>query len=89
MIRQIAAALMVVTFLALFAGALWLDGKNDAETVAKREAAPQAERVGEIAINNTTGYLWTFDFEGRRCLWITLYAGRGGSGGLTCWEETS
>ncbi len=60
--------------------------QHDAEIVVRREAAPKADRAGEININNSTAYLWTFDFEGRRCLWVTQHAGRGGRGGLTCWE---
>ncbi len=60
----------------------------DSETVAHREALPTMERVGAVEINNNTVYLWTFDFEGKRCLWATVHYARGGVGGLTCWEET-
>ncbi len=61
--------------------------ENDAEAMESRERAPQAERAGEIAINNNTVYLWTFDFEGKRCLWATSHYAPGLGGGLTCWEQ--
>lgn len=86
--KQIAIAFAIVTFLGLFAWALWETAENDAETVARREALPALERAGELSVNNTTIYLWKFEFEGKQCLWVSAPVGRGGRGGLTCWKET-
>ncbi len=61
---------------------------SNVEGAVYQKAASRAERVGEININNSTAFIWTFDFEGRRCLWVTQHAGRGGRGGLSCWEKT-
>lgn len=61
--------------------------KSDAETTARRELPPEMSRAGEVAFNHNTLRLWTFEFEGKRCLWATAQVGRGGRGGLTCWEE--
>ncbi len=69
-------------------GAVLTAFEDDAEVVARREALPTMARAGEVSVNNTTLYLWEFEFEGKQCLWATASAGRGGRGGLTCWKET-
>ena len=81
-----AAFLISVGFIGLLAWGFWETGENNAETVAHRETLPSMERAGEVLVNNTTLYLWKFDFEGQKCLWaISASSARGG---LTCWKET-
>jgi hypothetical protein len=60
--------------------------QQDADVVTRRAALPAMERAGRMSANNTTLYLWRFEFEGKQCLWATASVGRGGRGGLTCWE---
>lgn len=86
MIRQIAGALVVVTFFGVLAGVLWLDAQNNAEIMTRRDTLPSMVRAGEMAVNDTTLYLWKFEFEGKQCLWATT--GHRSGGGLTCWKET-
>ena len=61
---------------------------NGNERVRAQESLQSMERVGSIGINNDTVFLWEFTYNGRKCLWATKVQGRGGYGGLTCWEET-
>lgn len=83
-LREIA---VLATLVALGVWGLTMVLQQDAAVVARREALPFMERAGEVSVNNNTLYLWTFDFEGQKCLWATASVGRGGRGGLTCWKE--
>lgn len=83
MTRKIAGAFMAVVLIIGLAALVTLTIQNDAETMAWQEALPSMARAGEVEVNNTTLYLWEFEFEGKRCLWATVRYARGG---LTCWE---
>ncbi len=56
----------------------------DVKNTALREALPGMERAGEYQVNQDILYLWTFDFEDKRCLYALHGKYRGG---LTCWEK--
>lgn len=86
MIGRILAAITIVIFAGMVVWAFWETVENNAVARSHRVALPSMARVGEIEVNNSTLYLWAFDFEGKRCLWATsrkVYA----RGGLTCWEK--
>jgi len=87
MITKVLGLFIVTSFIAVFILGIILATQNDAKKVAYRETLPSMERVGDIIVNNTTLHLWTFDFEGKQCLWATGRSGTSGRAGLTCWEK--
>ena len=56
--------------------------QNDSKRAELRAALPMMERVGEYQLDNQSLYLYGFDFEGKRCLWMTRLK----HAGLTCWD---
>ena len=60
------------------------DLEKKAELRYQAEARPPMTRVGVVEVDGAILHLWTFEFEGKQCLWATRYR----HSGLTCdWGE--
>ncbi len=84
----IGLVLLIMGISALF---LWRTGTT-IDTPTTTAAPPidmsvtKAKRRSRVEVNQSTGRIWAFEFEGKRCLWLALGGGGGGHGGLTCWN---
>ncbi|MEE8494578.1 MAG: hypothetical protein V3S25_11085 [Nitrospirales bacterium] len=83
MIRKIMGWFMALGLLAGLALLAYTVTVQDQNATAHRRTLPTMELVGEFMHGNQSIYLYGFDFEGKRCIWMTKLK----HAGLTCWDK--
>lgn len=56
--------------------------QNDTKRSYHIGGLPKMEPVGEFSLNNRSVYVFGFEFEGKRCIWMERLK----HAGLTCWD---